>query len=246
MRASRQHVFKTLVWLLFLGGLWLVLDFTLTVGRRFAQIEENRLAFDRHSTGLAQHDAIDALVIGALTKSAEATAFYIEHLARLNEGGHLPAEVLAPARKTVVEARERIATAQGGIAGAFAVDTLASEATALQGHLQRLNTSMGILATFFDDYVTAGPVAAIRRLKESEAWIGVESVDPQSLLLRAWDEQATLRAELLAAEQAHNESAGSLLTRLWVSALAVVYCTTLLAVTLRARWHHGDPSGQAA
>ena len=53
---------------------------------------------------------------------------------------------------------------------------------------QEMVSSTGILSTFFDDYQTTGPVTAMQRLKEQEAWIGVEQVDSQSLQLRAWDE----------------------------------------------------------
>jgi hypothetical protein len=179
---------------------------------------------------------INSLFIAAAVKSAEAAAFYTDHLAGHEQAGHLPADLLAPARRTVDEARLRIATADGALAGVFAMNPLVREAVVVRGRLQRMNASTGILNIFLDDYLTSDPTAAFRKLKEQAAWIDGESVDSRSLIARSLNDEEMARAMARSAEQAYNQSVESFVKRLWVSTGAAMYCAAFLMVSLRSRW----------
>jgi hypothetical protein len=192
-----------------------------------------------------QADAFHALVIGAVSRAESATRFYREHLAALEESDRVPSDVLESGVRIVREARLRIATAEGAMVGLFANDPFEDSAVTLRGRLQRIDSSVGILESFFDAYVTQGPTVAIRGLRGMDTWMRADSVDAISASLRSEVESAAA-ASVSDAAAAYLASSDTFLMRLWMSAIAIVYSVAFLAVLLQSRRHQGGLRPHAA
>ena len=244
--STARRSLAAIAWTVFFVALGFALDFNLFARQRLAEVEDSRVAFDRRSLESKQLDALHALVVGAVTVSASANGFYRDHLASLEESDRVPADLLASGAQVVAEARLRLATAEGGIAGVFANDPLPPEAVGLRSRLGRISTSMGILDSFFKNYLALGPAPAIRELRDADTWIGVDAVDSLASRLLARDENTAATARVSSAESEHDASWSWFLMRLWMSAIAVVYCVALLAVTFHSRWHLAEPHPGAA
>jgi hypothetical protein len=204
--AHARRVVAAIAWTAFFAALWFALDFNVLARQRLGQIEGSRVTLDRQSLQSKQVEALRSLVVGAASASDSATRFYRDHLATLDESDQVPADLLESGATLVSEARLRIATAEGAIAGVFANDPLANDAVALRSRLQRISSSMGILGSFFGDYSAVGHALAIRKLRAADTWIRADSVDTQSSRLRVWDENAIATAKVSSAESEHQAS----------------------------------------
>lgn len=161
----------------------------------------------------------------------------------------------------VEDARSRFSVANGSALGL----TLTNEeqersVRSLSRDLERLGTSLSAVERFFRDYAEQGSVAAVLNLSGLSPWVSGESISATLQRLETWVDAADFPRALgrqrpcavsigpgCGGSNPHGEIASrrekyAVMTRLWISPLAVLYCAWFV-VCLTRLWRDRLGSG---